>query len=1667
MSSVDDRIVNMKFNNKQFIAGARESVEALEQVEGSLQSLAGSEGLKTIEHDIQKVAPRFSAMQVVAATALGKLTTVAMSASKKVISSLTAPFTVGGKQRALNIEQGKFQLRGLSLDVEAFTEAANNAVTGTAYGLDEALKLASQFGAAGMKDTSKVESALRGVAGAASMTGSSFSEIGSIFKSVAGEGVLSAVRVEQFGSRGLNAWQALAEGMGKTEPEIRKMVKERQITFEEFASVMDNQFGEHAAKANDTYTGALANFRAGFSRIGADFIAPKLEQLRKMMLAIVPVVNKIRATVQPLTKMYGNWYKEMYRLVKLFFGQFYDLDKAGQPVIGAFENLYRVFQQFRYIVYDFRKLGVHVAKTFGAAWTEVFGGSGSGMLVLLGDNLKALRKQTQAFRHFIRDSGALDGLHKIFVAFFTMIKVGGQGVGAVFGAVTGLIKSVYQAVQNVRGGGGVEGFLEPFMALDTDFKRIVSSILSVFATLTSPLQGVSDKFKNLSSAFDRSIADDIEAGFGKITGIFSSAKDGSDKLTASVEGGFGRLGAVFDFIKSIVSKAAGAIGSLVTKFMGAFQGMDLMDMAIMMNMITNALFSISMFRVSGSVSKTIGSFSQWGDIGGSVKESFDAIRDGIKGLGDQVNQEETWIDKLRSIAISIALLAAAVLLLAFIPEENLIRGTAAIATLMGLIYMMADGMVDIDNKIKGSAGSFRANVIVFAISVAIIAAALMMLAVAVAMFGAMPMDHMARGILGVIASLAVLSAALTLFAILPEGAIQKASRAILAISFSLIVMAGALYLFSKLDVGWEEFAAIGASLLLLAGVIAILGLIKEGPIARAGMAMILVASALMIIAGALKLLSKIDPEQLGIGFAVLFGILILITASLVILSAMKGSVTGAGAAILMVAIAISILVPVLITLGLLPFGVISAGLLALAAALLIIVAAAMLLASFPLAIAALYGLATVIIAIGGSIFLAGAGVALFATGLGILAVVGVAAFAVLAVGIKLFISMFPLMAVEMAASLILFIEVIAKAADRIGKAFVKIMVAMADAIIGSLDAFGSVLDKLMSFLLERILSWTTDIVDTGWQILLHFLSAFDDNLPEVLERATNIATTFIEGMANSAVKLAEAGLDALLAIVNGLADAIDTRRRDIEDAMKNLATALFDAFKAAFTGLMGGWVPDLPGVGELASRAKSGLSKILPGGGDEEEEVGHAQSQFSIAPLNSRQGIAAGAFAKMLPKSFENLAGVVTAKVDKKFQKTTANVLEKMMKTILTGMSRVEGEVNKWIRNSRRKALKSEGAAVFRETSSDILGRDADRAAKRQQRAEGRAKRLRDKLEKDKEELSKKERQDLRKRARAHEKEADNQEKTNKALTRQRARVDRKAEKARAKADKRRERADWVRDYVRADDATKASMQQDRSIDLSEEANTLFAESQAHMSAAARLAESDAKESKKREKEGRRLARLARKAAVKAEEAQRAYFRIFGEILTDRRDSILQDRKDRKAELAEEEAFRNADDVGKAEIMDARAERARQRNAEAERLFDKHMKDAAALMDTDPEAAAALLDAAEEQMAIADKAAEDARQYAEEAAGYRDTEEEAESSSTSKGQGFVPSRTALEDAARTVDAQTASQRQAAELAAAQQPIQFVQNNTSPKALSTSEIYRQSKNLVSIGAPSLG
>ncbi len=413
--TVDSRVVEMRFDNKQFEKGAKESINTLTRLKQALNLSSSAKEFDKINNavkktsmdslleSVQKLEKRFSVLGIVGMQTIQNITNAMTGKLTAGIGFVTNAINEGGKKRAMNIENAHFQLQALLKDedkVQAVMKNANDSVTGTAYAYDEAAKAASMFAASGLQAGQEMEQALMGVVGVAAMTNSEYSSIADIFTTVAGNGRLMGDQLLQLSSRGLNAAATLADyfnkvnsgavqasedvrvsianltgGLETSEADIREFVSDGEISFRMFASAMNDAFGESAKKANETFTGAFSNMKSALGRIGAEFYSPLIAQNSEVVLLINTLKDRINDIKKGLTfdKEIGN----TNALSKQFTDAVLAMAKATKEFVKDvdLDTPIKIFYHGVETVKNLAKGAYAVLKPFGQAIAEVFGPS--------------------------------------------------------------------------------------------------------------------------------------------------------------------------------------------------------------------------------------------------------------------------------------------------------------------------------------------------------------------------------------------------------------------------------------------------------------------------------------------------------------------------------------------------------------------------------------------------------------------------------------------------------------------------------------------------------------------------------------------------------------------------------------------------------------------------------------------------------------------------------------------------------------------------------------------------------------------------------------------------------------------------------------------------------------------------------------------------------------------------------------------------------------------------------------------------------------------------------------------------------------------------------------------------------------------------------------------
>lgn len=472
---IDEQIVKMEFDNAKFEQNAQASLRTIDKLKAALkfenadkgftkiEQAANSINLSKLDRNIQSIADRFSTMGIIGDQILRNLTNSVMGAFGKLNRLLQAPIQQminGGKARAMNIANAQFSLKGLGIDwkqeskdyvitlkhmsdeeqaalkksgefVDSLYKDIDYAVSGTAYGLDEAAKAASILATSNVAIGDEMRTALRAISGVSAMTNRSYTEISNIFTHVAGKNKLQTEELNMLAERGLGAASKLAEYMGVSETAIKEMVSKGQIDFKTFAAAMDDAFGEHAKAANDTFNGALSNMKAALSRIGADVAGTAFDQMIKPMNQIRQIIDNIRVALQPFIKdvnyaieRTSQVFSEFLKMTGLVTDTKLTVDQMPR-LVKVIENLEWAFLNVAYAIARF-------VKPFREALVEVFQPSGN----IFVEISEAIRRFTEKL--IISDS-VQKALYNTFKAVFKVLKAGFKIIGSILKVVTKVI----------------------------------------------------------------------------------------------------------------------------------------------------------------------------------------------------------------------------------------------------------------------------------------------------------------------------------------------------------------------------------------------------------------------------------------------------------------------------------------------------------------------------------------------------------------------------------------------------------------------------------------------------------------------------------------------------------------------------------------------------------------------------------------------------------------------------------------------------------------------------------------------------------------------------------------------------------------------------------------------------------------------------------------------------------------------------------------------------------------------------------------------------------------------------------------------------------------------------------------------------------------------------
>ena len=1183
---IDERVVSMQFDNKNFESNVQTSLSTIDKLKQSLKFGDSARGLENIGDSagkvnmsplasaVEGVKVKFSALQVMAITALANITNSAVNAGKRLVAAFTIdPIKTGMAEYETQINAVQTILantssKGTTLEqVNNALDELNHYADMTIYNFTEMTRNIGTFTAAGV-DLDTSVSAIKGIANLAAVSGSTSHQA-----SVAMYQLSQALAA---GTVKLIDWNSVVNaGMGGQvfQDALKETARVNGVAIDDMIE-KHGSFRETLQEGwltSEVLTKTLAKFTGDLSEEQLKEMGYSEEQIKEI-IKLGQTANDAATKVKTFTQLIDTLKEAAQsgwtQTWEILIGDFEEAKALWTTVSDYFSEVLNKSAEARNnmlqswsdmggradILESFKnvfKAILSVVNPIKEAFREIFPPTTAKQLYDITAAIKEftskliLSEEAQA-----KVKSTFKGLFAIIDIGVTFIKEVVSGIAKLIGKLSGL-------------GGGV-------VALTGSFGDFVSKIRD------------SIKESGIFSKIIGGISDVLGILVGKISTVISYL---TKKIAAP---SFEWLYALLKGIGKVLSWLADKIGSVLSTIgkglADAFRGGD---MSNALDLVNGGIIASILLTIKKFVSGFKGSLDDVASIG----EKVGGILTSVKGVFEAY-QKDLEAKVLLKIAAAIAILAGALLIIASIEPAKLMASLGAITALFGTLI----GSLAIISKM----GLLTKGIVKTSASMLIMSAAILVLAGALKAVASIDENKLFNAVtaIGALAGILIASSKL----------LGKGSRRVMKTAKSLITMSVAVYI---LAAACEKLAGIDeaglkrsiVALGVVMGELVLFLKLMPNNVVKMGSSLLALSTSLLIISFALTRMGKMSWKEIAKGLAALGGSIAILAVGL---KFMKGTMAGS-VALILAAVGLSMLVIPLRLMGKMKWENIAKGLVTLAATLTILGVAAGLLSPVLAPMLALVGILALtggamivlglglsaiatafkitsfrdiakgLMAIGGALLLftilalpaallspilALLGVALITLGKGLLAIAaafllmdfGTIAKGLMALGGAL--TVFTLLALPalvlspllliLAAAMMLLgkgtlylaagITALAAALSVGGALIVNGIKAMLLAIIGLIPSLIEAIGQGIILILKTIANSVGAIAEAITAIITAVMKAIKDSTPAVLNTVFSVLEALLTKLVEFTPKLIKAAADLIVALFNGLTE---------------------------------------------------------------------------------------------------------------------------------------------------------------------------------------------------------------------------------------------------------------------------------------------------------------------------------------------------------------------------------------------------------------------------------------------------------------------------------------------------------------------------------------------------
>ena len=1175
MTTIDNRVVSLTFDNASFSSRVTDTLGMLDKLKQSLNFSKSKDSLNELQgasskfnmngmsSAIEGVSAKFVALATVGITALSNITNKAVDAGISIVKSLSFdPVNQGFSEYETNMNSiqtilANTKSKGSSLDdVNAALDKLNTYSDQTIYNFSEMAKNIGTFTAAGVGLDTSVNS-IKGIANLAAMSGSSSEQASTAMYQLSQAIAAGSLKLMDWNSvvnagMGGEAFKTALFETAKAMGTLKDVPMDQTFTQWEDAG---NSFRESlqdgwiTADVLTTALGGISGDMDAAALSAAGFSDAQVVAMQDLAATATAAATEVKTATQ------------LFDVIKESIGSGWA--ESFRTIFGNFTEAKSMFTGLNNYLGGFIKKSADARNNLLDGW-KAFGGRDAlmqGLLFSLSALQSALTPIKEAFRSvfppttvatlvnlsfrfrafaesLILSADTAAKVKSVFTGIFSIFKIGVEIVKGIFSVFFNLGKVILSIISPIgAAGAGVGNFIEKIKNLLVEG----GGIAAFFGVINSAIQRFGDFVVN--------VKDKIAGLFGGGKGIpggeqtasvFSTITDKLSGLSTVGEKARNIFAAIGDTFKNAFNKikdALGAVWSAISSFASDFASK-------IGDVFTSDAFGPAVDAVQvgllGGIVGILAAFFKKGlklDFG-----QFDVLQS-ISGIFDELGgtlkafQTSIKADALMRIAVAIAVLTGSVLVLSFIDPAKLAASLGALAVGFAQLVAAMAVMAKIETN--------PAKMLALSASLIVMAVAAAALTVAIRMLAGMSWEELGRGMAGLLGALTAMGAAAAFFSNF-GGSFIRAGVSLVVLSVALWAFSKVLGAFASIDYADLAHGLLGVGAAM--GIFVVAANVLDGKdLGKIGVSFLLFAFGLRGIHKVIQGFAEMSWGEMIKGFvglgAALYGI---VWATLM----MPDDLTKTALGLIGISAAIFIISKSIETMGSLSFGDLVKGLAGLGLTLLMMVVAVQALQGAALGVGAILTVAAAMLVMGKTLEIIGnLSIGQILTGL-----LGVAGVLLVLAGAAALFSAFPplLIALEalgvalilVGAGFMLFgagAYLTAKALVELGnagKASINKLIEILDTIIRAIPGFVKAFAEGVIEFVEVIFDAMPKILDGFQTILIKILDMIIEIMPKIGEAFGAIIDTLVEIIIEKSPALIEAGIALLINFLTGIRDNI-------------------------------------------------------------------------------------------------------------------------------------------------------------------------------------------------------------------------------------------------------------------------------------------------------------------------------------------------------------------------------------------------------------------------------------------------------------------------------------------------------------------------------------------------